>query len=71
MHRHHRGTLATITKFGRGKEVASPNRPIVAESIEYIGGIPGRLKQQGQTTRAKLYSLGVAGRPWCDDETRG
>ena len=52
-----------IMKCGGGKE-ASPNWPIVAESIEYIGGTPGRLKQQDRTTRGKLCRLGTAGRLW-------
>ena len=45
MHRHHRGAFGTIIKCGGGKE-ASPNRLIVAGSVEYIGSITGRLKQQ-------------------------
>ena len=42
------------------REGVNPNRPIVAGSIKYMGGFPGRLEQQGQTMRAE--SIRVDGR---------
>ena len=46
------GEPLTITKCG-GWKGTNLNRPIEAGSINYIGGIPGRLAQQGQTTVVK------------------
>jgi len=58
----------TVTECGEWKGTNS-NRPIEAGSVDYIGGIPRRLAQQGQTMVVKAQrryrsSMGLDERAW-------